>query len=673
MQNLITSFSNLVKVNKTKIVRYLTSGGISAFVDYALFLVLLKLGFSLFTSVSIAYITGFIINFSLNKFWSFSDKNRSVIKDQFMLYAALAFFNYFFTLTFINISSLSNFSLPIAKLVALGITVTWNFILYKSVIFGNKKDYDFFALPKKLIYKLKPLHILILLVILVIGGNMFTQPWADEKHFSYFYSYVDDLNPLEEISISSIAATKDRFFLGVFRPISFFILYTEKSFLGYMATTLHVPIYILAGILRLGVLAALFVSLIKLHKQYNPIKLNTNATRGFSLALAVTLPATLLLRNIPSHPINLFTVWYFSAVILALSGCIFMGKLVNSSEKIRVTSYLKSLLFGVAAASMVELSYVLIPVTLVHIVLLIAYKSKITPLESAKRIYRHNVFKVWLVMVVGFIAVLLPTKLYATYVCSNYAVCYEAASASINFSAIRILFERIFAPIFIFAKTAKQAPDLILGRYTPYILGAAVLGLITLITARQKENTPIKKPKKNYIYLLVLFTSLLVSGALIAAMSADVQSDSINYYAWRDTAITWPAWAAILATLSLLLPSRKIYTAITAIGLTGLMIISSTYNHHYQGRVSARNDGIILKEIDLHFVTFSQEEAQDAERCSLLNKVLNDTQTEKEFNRIVDTYIPTLNSASLEIHGTLYCENPDENRAVLTNPEVKYR
>ncbi|MCX6719201.1 MAG: GtrA family protein [Candidatus Taylorbacteria bacterium] len=72
---------------KTKIVRYIISGGTAAAVDLVLLYILTDLiGIWYITSSILAYLVAFMVSFTLQKFWTFRDHSRNNIHSQAVIY-----------------------------------------------------------------------------------------------------------------------------------------------------------------------------------------------------------------------------------------------------------------------------------------------------------------------------------------------------------------------------------------------------------------------------------------------------------------------------------------------------------------------------------------------------------------------------------------------------------
>ena len=118
--------------------RYLFVGFSTVAIDYILlFLLSSHLGKGILSAVSIAYWTSIIYNFTVNKYWTFEDQ-ESLSGIQLAKYICLLIFNYLVTLGIVAGLQSAGISEYLAKLVALGVTITWTYFIYKKLVFGSE-------------------------------------------------------------------------------------------------------------------------------------------------------------------------------------------------------------------------------------------------------------------------------------------------------------------------------------------------------------------------------------------------------------------------------------------------------------------------------------------------------------------------------------------------------
>ena len=118
-----------------QLVRYLITGFSSAAIELSLLYVFKDIvKFSVIEANSIALTIVFWFNFLMNRHWSF--KSKSSLKKQLLMYAVLFVFNLGASdLIMYVLVTLLGIQYLLAKVLAIGAVVTWNFILYKKVIY----------------------------------------------------------------------------------------------------------------------------------------------------------------------------------------------------------------------------------------------------------------------------------------------------------------------------------------------------------------------------------------------------------------------------------------------------------------------------------------------------------------------------------------------------------
>lgn len=116
-------------------IKYIITGVLSFATEITLLFVLTEYaGLWYLLSNTIAYIVVFWLNFLLNKFWSFG--SRKNFRRQLQLYSMLFVFN----LGAVNglmylLTDVAGLYYLLSKVLVMGMVVTWNFFLYKKVIY----------------------------------------------------------------------------------------------------------------------------------------------------------------------------------------------------------------------------------------------------------------------------------------------------------------------------------------------------------------------------------------------------------------------------------------------------------------------------------------------------------------------------------------------------------
>lgn len=125
------------KLLQKSIVKYIIVGVGSLAVDYAVLLALYH-GFNVHPAIAggIGVVAGLIVNFILNKLWSFgAASSTKQSAKQAVMYGALVCFNLVFTSWFITFVLQFGIQPEVSKIITTGIITLWNYALYKAVIF----------------------------------------------------------------------------------------------------------------------------------------------------------------------------------------------------------------------------------------------------------------------------------------------------------------------------------------------------------------------------------------------------------------------------------------------------------------------------------------------------------------------------------------------------------
>ncbi len=115
--------------------RYLVTGFLSFGIEYALFNLLFQTaGLWYIWASTIALSVVFWFNFLMNRLWSF--KSTTSLKIQLPLYTLLFGFNILATnLLIYLLSDKAGIHPSLSKLLVMGAVVSWNFILYRKIIY----------------------------------------------------------------------------------------------------------------------------------------------------------------------------------------------------------------------------------------------------------------------------------------------------------------------------------------------------------------------------------------------------------------------------------------------------------------------------------------------------------------------------------------------------------
>lgn len=127
-KKIIENKNNIIQFSK-----YIIIGGTCALCELLLFTIFEIIGLGIFVSNICSVVIATVINYSLNKFWAFESKERSI--KSLVLYLCLFAFNITFSSEFIMFLSNTGINSIVAKLISMILITCWNFVLYKKVIF----------------------------------------------------------------------------------------------------------------------------------------------------------------------------------------------------------------------------------------------------------------------------------------------------------------------------------------------------------------------------------------------------------------------------------------------------------------------------------------------------------------------------------------------------------
>jgi len=120
-----------------EVLKYLTSGGIGVASDFLILWLLVEYTpLYLLISVSIASILSTIINYVIQKIWTF--RSHVAIGTSFIKYAIVFAWNYFFTLGFMyyTVEVMGLYYLTMKALTYVFITL-WTYFMYKYFVYKN--------------------------------------------------------------------------------------------------------------------------------------------------------------------------------------------------------------------------------------------------------------------------------------------------------------------------------------------------------------------------------------------------------------------------------------------------------------------------------------------------------------------------------------------------------
>ena len=126
---------------RTQFVRYLATGFASAAVEFSVFAVLNgTAAWSIFCANYASIAMALTVNFLLSRYWTFGDRTvaPSEAARSFLWYVGLLLLNGLATGLLVGAFVRAGLGVLIAKFATMAMVAAWNFLLYRSVVFGTR-------------------------------------------------------------------------------------------------------------------------------------------------------------------------------------------------------------------------------------------------------------------------------------------------------------------------------------------------------------------------------------------------------------------------------------------------------------------------------------------------------------------------------------------------------
>jgi putative flippase GtrA len=129
------------------VLKFLTVGVVSFAIDYGLLLILHDaFAVQLNVATTLAYLIGLVVNFTLNKMWTFSaPKGARQSTKQALQYGILVVFNLLATNIIVSMAEAGGVGPELSKPIATAAIMVLNYVVYQRIIFRAKPPVEPFA------------------------------------------------------------------------------------------------------------------------------------------------------------------------------------------------------------------------------------------------------------------------------------------------------------------------------------------------------------------------------------------------------------------------------------------------------------------------------------------------------------------------------------------------
>lgn len=497
-----------------------------------------------------------------------------------------------------------------------------------------------------------------------------TRQWADERFYLYLPESLVGSHPWRLIPqvIDEIPLYLD---LGVFRPASRIIVYAEHWFVVRFAAATGLPPSVVIGAVKIAMVFLLVTVAMLTIDQYRRAAggktTDLHWRRLFGLTAAV-IGISLVLFNPATHPLDLFPERYLGLAAATLAIPVWFGRSwlrYRSGQPsrrmwVRVGS---AVIIGALLASSVELTYLALPLGVIHL-LLLSFASGDSWRATWLDLFHSEAFLLWALVVTGFLVVFIPTRIAIAQHCA-IVQCYRGAELSLGADAIGTWTLRAGAAFFPVAqwsqyallKRIRHAPEFLL---LALAAAAFAYSVIRRALSERPEEEVRRRPRLPMLLVGVYFAVVVALGASLAAVSAAVQDKGWDISPWRETGFTWIGWSVVIAVTLVALFDAVRFRDWMVTGLSAILVVSaavtSLVNQADMATINARPDTRLYNEVGLLVVNFDKTPESESARCTVLENLRDFAPNETELHKmnLLSRY---LDATATNLYGVVFCES----------------
>lgn len=489
------------------------------------------------------------------------------------------------------------------------------------------------------------------LALLVALPALFARPFADDRVYLYWSEEIAGNNPAL-LLVRVFEEIPGYLELGVFRWLSRLWIFLENWVLLRVSMAIGVPLNIARVVPKVLMVAAV-ASVLKLtfdqYRLAGPSQSGQPTWRHLWGVLALTFAASLTMFQPATHPLVLFPSLYLGTAALALGVPLLLGRLrLDRDRSLGAKLAVGWPLVGAALASMIELAYLAIPLSLLHLYLL--------DRSGSRQLLRSRAGRAWLFLTGGFLAVFVPVRIIIARICADGS-CYQAADPGFGPALLEAWPQRLLSGAFPvlqmsqFQESLTSDLDMLVWAFA----GGALAGWI--LTRYWSYRDPMVPPPRLGSVAIYL-AGVLLGASLLASLSQAVQIGEMGLAPWRETGFAWFAWSGLIAIgFTYLLRLQPLWTKpVVGAVLVGSVFIATLQNGVDLAATRAQPESRLHNQIALLLVNFDRTDAGNADRCAVFDELTADPQAERNRTPFL---VNLVDAVAANHYGRSFCERGD--------------
>jgi hypothetical protein len=441
-----------------------------------------------------------------------------------------------------------------------------------------------------------------LVPLTVLAPLVALAPTADHRFNLYWHGGLFRANPLRIVP-HTLHSVPTYLKLGNFRPLGRTL---EKSLdlLAYvLSDVFSVPVNItfrLVSFAAATVLTMVAVLLAECLVARGRVFVQAPST------LAATVPFAVgggLIAAGSASPAVLFGGLYLLSAALVLGVAAVVCRIEERLGWWRVALLIVA---GAALASFNEVAYLAVPFATVVVLVRQRWILRRTGLRAASV---RAVGLLWF----GFLPVFVAVRVVIRGYCAT-GECYRGSDVVLGPGAVAAVPARMVAwlPPLMWRSATHRMPH-------QWLIGAGAIVVLGWLAARAVRDLPRLTPvgRRPAVGVAVAALLLLVLGATLGALNADVQALRTLGQGWRDTAVTAPAGALLIAGLLHAFGRHRRWLTGVLVVLALSATVSAVVNKSYRDHLATGESARLANRIAEEMTDFDRGPAGNARRCAL--------------------------------------------------------